>query len=193
MQPRIGWLLLCWHLSLASAQQICLIGEGTRPNKAILFPTADPGLAASGPTFLQGLPRYTGLSSTDEEVQVVVDLSNASTTGEIGLGAGVRRFYLDITVWNSGTRPSQVFLQVNGKVPLEGSYQPRSLMGSRRRVWRVVGEEPNERIPPMPWGHIVVEPGKSVRFQELDFIKSGDTLRLVNGFGDGSQISVCIF
>ena len=43
---------------------------------------------------------------------------------------------------------------------------------------RVVGQEPYERIPAMPWGHLIVEPGRSVRFQEVGFIGSGDTLRL---------------
>ena len=76
-----------------------MIGEGSRPNEAILFPSrghtgpdvahpgiANPGVAPSmapGPPFLKGLTRYASPSSTEEEV--MVDLSNASTTGEIKL------------------------------------------------------------------------------------------------------------
>ena len=82
-------------------------------------------------------------------------------------------------MWNTGSTPSQVFLQVNGKVPLVGSYPTFTSSGSLSHMRRVVGQEPYERIPPMPWGHLVVEAGKSVRFQELDFISPGDTLRFL--------------
>ena len=87
------------------------------------------------------------------------------------------RFYLDVTVWNRGSSPGQVFLHVNGKVPLVGTYLTYTSSGSISHMQRVVGQEPYERIPAMPWGHLIVEPGRSVRFQELGFIGSGDTLR----------------
>merc|ERR1719494_873187 len=199
-------------------QQICLTMEGggkaTRPNAPITFDKISTlGTSSQGGPRDPGPPRPPG---PPEMSFVMVNVSLAKTTGEIkicgdpdmyeNLGGGEQFFYLSVRASrhprdpSSYPRSAQLFLHVNGKVPLSGQVTQYKMYGGglqRETAHRVVGlitDKLGALDPHMPLGVINIG-DKEASFEAMDFIKHGDVLRIMTGDveDDIGFVSVCIF
>ena len=134
-------------------------GKATRPNAPITFDKISTlGTSSQGGPRDPGPPRPPGPPGPPEMSFVMVNVSLAKTTGEIkicgdpdmyeNLGGGEQFFYLSVRASrhprdpSSYPRSAQLFLHVNGKVPLSGQVTQYKMYGGglqRETAHRVVG------------------------------------------------------
>merc|ERR1712080_426767 len=186
-------IILTWF-SLCSAQQMCVYQDGWTEPKSIV-------------TFNSHSTLHT---STVEDSWV--DISNASTTGDIhiGLERALRgrspsKFYIQLKVVlhspdsDSLTPSAEVFLQKDGRVTLIDSYNRFDHHGREESKTSIVGFGPlkwNEIENPTKFGYLLLDEHNSVReFHENGYFRPGQTIRLVTGAINGGcflDISLCV-
>jgi len=204
-------MLVLWGLALltplAWGQQVCLTKYRGSPQYHHRMESNSPII----------FDKISTLGTTTIH-QSLVDVSLANTTGEIKIkpvvesvcsgprceGSGEQFFYLSVKASKhpreqySYPRSAQLFLLVNGKVPLRGLVTQYKMNGGRmqvERTHRVVGLSTDEDLGgSMPLGVLNIG-DKEASFEAMDYIKHEDSLRVMTGELDDAlaYVSVCIF
>jgi len=195
MMNLVTTIILAW-LSLCSAQQMCVYQDSWSEPKSIV-------------TFNSHSTLHT---STVEDS--LVNVSNASTTGEIRIGPDLIirpigrsvKFHLQLSVgFHLPDKPynspkAEVFLQKDGKVTLIDSYSINDGYGSSVSKQSIVGfaDARKNDMNPKKLGYLLLDENHLIReFHETGYLAPGQTLRLVTGaitgeYGCYLDITMCI-
>merc|ERR1711934_1202472 len=204
---------------LAWGQQMCLTMTRPRASLESNSPIVFDKISTSGTSTFEESLVDVSLANTTGEVKIkpiierVCDYGNVAHPGvarpgledsRICSGGGQQFFYLSVKASRHSRDPSscprsaQLFLLVNGKVPLRGLVTQYKMYGGgieMERAHRVVGLATDKVLDDnMPLGVLNVGDTEAT-FEAMDYIKHEDSLRVMTGDLDNAigYVSVCIF